>query len=90
MLYPSHVDAFSFAVLESLLLGTPVVGYNIPALQMYYGGLSGVALEEEGDIEAMTTATLDMLENKCDIEAPRMRDWKDIVKEEMDIIEELF
>jgi hypothetical protein len=31
-----------------------------------------------------------MLENKCDIEAPRMRDWKDIVKEEMDIIEELF
>jgi len=26
MLYLSHVDSFSYAVLESLYLGTPVIG----------------------------------------------------------------
>jgi glycosyltransferase involved in cell wall biosynthesis len=47
MLYLSHVDAFSYAVLESLHLGTPVVSYKIPALEIHYGGLPGVELVEE-------------------------------------------
>ncbi|MEM4868764.1 MAG: glycosyltransferase, partial [Ignisphaera sp.] len=44
MLYPSHIDAFPYAVLESLYLGTPVVGYDIPALRFYYSGNPGVKL----------------------------------------------
>jgi len=39
VLYPSHADAYPFAVLESLMLETPVVAYRIPALQMYYGNV---------------------------------------------------
>ncbi|MEM1620156.1 MAG: glycosyltransferase, partial [Fervidicoccaceae archaeon] len=50
MLYPSHADAFSYAVLESLYLGTPVVAYDIPALRLYYGGRPGVRLVREGDV----------------------------------------
>jgi len=38
MLYPSHIDAFSYAVAESLLLGTPIVAYDIPAIDIYYKG----------------------------------------------------
>lgn len=89
MLYPSHVDTFSYAVLESLLLGTPVVGYRIPALEIYYGRQSGVMLVEEGDIMALSIAALDILEGKPNVEAPKVRSWKDIMKEEMDILEKL-
>jgi glycosyltransferase involved in cell wall biosynthesis len=53
MIYPSHVDSFSYAVLESLNLNTPIVTYKIPVLKIYYGNLEGVALVEESDIEAL-------------------------------------
>jgi len=42
MLYPSHFDAFPYAVCESLHVGTPVVAYKIPALEIYYGKTEGV------------------------------------------------
>jgi glycosyltransferase involved in cell wall biosynthesis len=51
MLYPSHKDAFPYAVLESLHLGTPVVAYKIPALEINYGRLPGVVLVDEWDLE---------------------------------------
>lgn len=89
MLYPSHVDAFSYAVLESLFLGTPVVGYEIPALKMYFGRQSGVVLQEEGNIEALTAAALDVLKEKKDIEAPKIRNWEEIMNEEIAILKEL-
>jgi glycosyltransferase involved in cell wall biosynthesis len=53
MIYPSHVDSFSYAVLEALNLNTPIVTYKIPVLKIYYGNLEGVALVEESDIEAL-------------------------------------
>jgi len=49
MLYPSHFDAFPYAVCESLHVGTPVVAYKIPALEIYYGKTEGVRLVDEGD-----------------------------------------
>ncbi|MEM4650055.1 MAG: glycosyltransferase [Candidatus Bathyarchaeia archaeon] len=89
MLYPSHMDAFSYAVLESLCLGTPVVGYKIPALETYYNGLQGVKLVEEGDIETLAIEALNMLKEKCEVEKPQIRKWKDIMNEEIKHIEEL-
>jgi glycosyltransferase involved in cell wall biosynthesis len=61
MLYPSHVDTFPYAVLEALHIGTPVVGYRIPALEIYYGKCPGVELVEEEDIEALTVKAIEIL-----------------------------
>jgi len=61
MLYPSHVDTFPYAVLEALHLGTPVVGYRIPALEIYYGKCPGVELVEEEDIEELTVKAIEIL-----------------------------
>jgi len=74
MLYPSHVDSFSYAVLESLHLGTLVVAYKIPALEIYYGKSPGVTLVEEGDIEALTVKAIDVLEKGVEaVEPQRLR-----------------
>jgi glycosyltransferase involved in cell wall biosynthesis len=90
MLYPSHVDAFSYAVLESLHLGTPVVAYKIPALEIYYGKSPGVELVEEGDIEALTVKAIDVLEKSVEaIEPPKLKSWREIMDEEIEIIRKL-
>ena len=87
VLYPSHVDAFPYAVLESLHLGTPVVGYRIPALEIYYGNQPGVKLVEEGDIEALTVEAVDVLEKGVEaVEPPKIRSWREILEEEITII----
>ncbi|MCX8199226.1 MAG: glycosyltransferase [Sulfolobales archaeon] len=90
MLYPSHVDAFPYAVLESLCLGTPVVAYNIPALRMYYSDNSGVTFVKEGDVEALAIEALNVLsKEKVDISPPQLRSWDDIMKEEVALINKL-
>jgi glycosyltransferase involved in cell wall biosynthesis len=74
MLYPSHEDTFSYAVLESLHLETPIVGYKIPALEIYYAGSPGVELAEERDLEALTIKAMDILEKKVDsVEPPKIK-----------------
>jgi glycosyltransferase involved in cell wall biosynthesis len=90
MLYPSHVDAFSYAVLESLHLGTPVVGYKIPALEIYYGGLPGVVLVKEWDLEALAVNAMEVLERRVDaVEPPRIKSWGEIMAEEVRLIYKL-
>jgi len=90
MLYPSHVDSFSYAVLESLHLGTPVVAYKIPALEIYYGKSPGVTLVEEGDIEALTVKAIDVLEKGVEaVEPPKIKSWREIMNEEIEIIRKL-
>jgi len=90
MLYPSHVDAFPYAVLESLYLGTPVVAYKIPAIEIYYGKSPGVELVEEWDLETLTVKTMDLLEKKIEtVEPPRIKSWKEIMSEEVEIISKL-
>jgi glycosyltransferase involved in cell wall biosynthesis len=90
MLYPSHEDAFSYAVLESLHLGTPVVGYNIPALEIYYGELPGVKLVEEWDLEALTVEAMNILEKGVDaIEPPKIKPWEKIMSEEVGLLYKL-
>jgi glycosyltransferase involved in cell wall biosynthesis len=90
MLYPSHVDSFSYAVLESLHLGTPVVAYRIPAIEIYYGKSPGVELVEECDLEALTTKAVDVLEKGVEaIEPPKIKSWEEIMNEEIEIISKL-
>lgn len=90
MIYPSHVDSFSYAVLESLHLGTPVVAYKIPAIEMYYNRSFGVELVKEWDLEDLTVKSLDLLEKKIDhTEPPKIKSWREIMDEEIEIISRL-
>lgn len=90
MLYPSHVDAFSYAVLESLYLGTPIVAYRIPALEIYYGRSAGVKLVEEWDLEALTVEAINTLEKSVEaIEPPRIKSWGEVMAEEVELISRL-
>jgi len=87
VLYPSHIDSFSYAVLESLHLGTPVVGYRIPALEIHYGKCSAVHLVEEGDIEALTIKAIEILKEGVEsTEPPKIKSWGEIMNEEIEII----
>jgi len=88
VLYPSHVDAYSYAVAESLLLGTPIVAYSIPAIDIYYRGLEGVRVVKELDLEAMADESIDMLSRgNIKVEPPRLRSWDDIIREEVNLLE---
>jgi glycosyltransferase involved in cell wall biosynthesis len=90
MIYPSHVDSFSYAVLESLYLGTPVVAYDIPAIRIYYGRSPGVELIKEWSLEEMTIKALDLLEHKMvDVKPPKIKSWEEIMSEEINIINKL-
>jgi glycosyltransferase involved in cell wall biosynthesis len=87
-LYPSHVDSFSYTVLESLLLGVPVVAYNIPALKLNYGGVEGLYLVEEGDIEALASKVLEVLERRrVEVGIPHVKTSYEIALEEKTLIE---
>jgi glycosyltransferase involved in cell wall biosynthesis len=88
MLYPSHIDSYSYAVLEAFFLGTPVVAYDIPAIRLYHSSNPGIAIVPEGDIEAFTTTTLDFLEstNISEPEIPKIRRWNEISEEEVNLI----
>ncbi|ADD08086.1 glycosyltransferase family 4 protein [Candidatus Aciduliprofundum boonei] len=87
ILHPSHMDAFSYNVCESLYLNTPVVGYDIPALKIYYGNLEGIKLVKELDIEALSAETINFLkQKKSDIDIPNIPAWDDIMSKEIALI----
>jgi glycosyltransferase involved in cell wall biosynthesis len=87
-IYPSHVDSFSYTVLESLLLGVPVVAYNIPALRLNYSGVEGLYLVEEGDIEALASKVLEVLERRrVEVGIPPVRTNYEVALEEKALIE---
>jgi glycosyltransferase involved in cell wall biosynthesis len=87
MLYPSHIDAFSYAVLESLHLGTPVVAYGIPAIQIHFKGTPGVSVVDEWDLEAMATEAANILDGRYETpQPPRLKTWDEIMGEEVSLI----
>jgi glycosyltransferase involved in cell wall biosynthesis len=91
VLHPSHFDAFSYAVAESLSLGTPVTAYNIPALNLYYSNNKGIFLVEEGDIEALAYKSIEVLEQQnIEVDTPRLKTWEEIMREEVNLIKKLF
>ncbi len=102
LIYPSHVDGFSLTMLESLALGTPVVAYSIPPIESVYGGLPGVKLVREFDVEGLARASdefLGMSESElCDV----MNDerlmkflelhssWENVAREHLRLIKKAF
>lgn len=88
VLYPSHVDSYSYTVAESLLMGVPVVAYDIPALRLNFGGLSGLFLVRELDIEALAQRTLEVLEMRnVQVDEPKVKSHGQVAREERIIIE---
>lgn len=61
VVYPSHRDAFPLAVLESLALGTTVVAYDIPAMDVYRN-LPPVHLVRKGSVIEMAKEVVRVLE----------------------------
>jgi glycosyltransferase involved in cell wall biosynthesis len=87
-IYPSHVDSYSYTVLESLLLGVPVVAYDIPALKLNYMGVEGLHLVEEGDIEALAVKASEILERgRVEVGTPPVRENYEVALEEKALIE---
>ena len=73
-----------------MYLGTPVVGYNIPALRVYYKGLSGIKLVEELDTKALAAEVINILEQKdIKVDIPKIPKWDNIMNEEISIIKKL-
>jgi len=87
MIYPSHIDGYPYAIVESLFLNTPVVAYKIPAIEIYFKSLSGVKIVNEFDVDALSSETINILtQNKVDVDMPRLRPWHDIIEEEIKLI----
>ncbi|BBL45436.1 D-inositol-3-phosphate glycosyltransferase [Nanobdella aerobiophila] len=61
LLYPTHYDAFSLVILESLALGTPIISYNIPTVYYIYKDLPIVKFVKEFDIKSMAKEIYNIL-----------------------------
>ncbi|BCU70171.1 glycosyltransferase family 4 protein [Stygiolobus caldivivus] len=62
LIYPTHADSFSLAILESLALGTPAISYDIPGVRSIYSGLRSVELVNEFDIVSAANKTVKILD----------------------------
>jgi len=89
-LYPSHYDSYSYSVAEQLLMGVPVVAYDIPALKLNYAGVDGLYLVPEGDIEALAQKALELLKaRRVEVGVPRVKLNKHVALEEKAAIEKV-
>jgi glycosyltransferase involved in cell wall biosynthesis len=87
MLYPSHVDAFSLTVAESISLGTPVIAYDIPAIKFYYSNNDGVKIVKEFDLDAFVQEALILLDSRgITFEKPCLPSWDEIIDQELEFI----
>lgn len=59
--YPSHSDAYSRTVLESIFLGTQVVAYSIPSFAELYSSIAPVSLVKENCILCMASKIIEIL-----------------------------
>lgn len=68
MVYPSHSDTYSIAVMQALAMNTPVVAYDIPGLSIYKD-IKAVRLVREFDYKSMADEALSLLkmENVSDL-----------------------
>lgn len=88
-IYPSHEDSFSYSVLESLALGTPVAAYNIPALKINYleKGAEGISLVEEFDVKGLAEEALKIMGQRAS--PPKIPSWGEIMEKELSLIKRL-
>lgn len=66
LVYPSVLDSFPLSVLEALACGKPVIAYNIPAIQLNYGGCKAVKTVKVKDNANMAKCILSLLENETE------------------------
>jgi len=89
-LYPSHHDSYSHSAAEQLLMGVPVVAYDIPALKLNYAGVDGLYLVPEGDVEALAQKALELLDaRRVEVGVPRVKLNKRVALEERVVIEKV-
>ena len=91
---PTHYDSFSYAILESISVGTCVVTYDLPTLSSIYQNLNCVKLVKEFDTKAMATEALkffnmDDSEYRLIFDEPRVKAFIDIHKNQMKSINEI-
>ncbi len=94
MIYPSHSDSFSIAILQSLALYTPVIAYNIAGLKTY-NDFKAVKLVNEFDYKAMANEAIKILkmDNINDLfddditEFIKKHNWYNVAMEYKNIIE---
>lgn len=60
-IYPTHADAMSRVILESLALGTPVVTYGIPGVKFAYSEIDQVKLVKEFDVTELANGVASLL-----------------------------
>jgi glycosyltransferase involved in cell wall biosynthesis len=95
MIYPSRLDAFPLAVLETLSCGTPVAAYSIPAIRFNYD-TKAVARIKPLDIEGLAAKALEILEHELwkelgreGIEFAKRHNWEDVARAEWKILTSL-
>jgi glycosyltransferase involved in cell wall biosynthesis len=91
---PTHYDSFSYAILESISVGTCVVTYDLPTLSSIYQNLKCVKLVKEFDTKAMAIESLKFFkmedsEYKMIFDEPRVKAFIDIHKNQMKSINEI-
>jgi len=98
LVYPSHSDSFSFVIMESLAVGTPVVAYNIPGPYSVFAKLPAVKFVNEFDSEAMAEQAARLLKAPASDYDALMRDervmeflrsyfsWDDVAKSVAELI----
>jgi glycosyltransferase involved in cell wall biosynthesis len=88
LLYPSHVDSFSFTILEALYLGLPIIGYDIPGNRYSFleKGAKGISLVKEFDVVSMAEEGLRMIDDNVDVSPPNLPSWDEIVSKEIELL----
>ena len=61
LIYPSHSDSLSIAILNSIHMKTKVVAYDLPTLKDLYSDISAVRFVKEYDTVAMSLAISEIL-----------------------------
>jgi glycosyltransferase involved in cell wall biosynthesis len=89
-IYPSTLDAFSLVILESLACGTPVIAYDILAVNYIFNNCKAVLRCPVNNIPVMASNVMFLLENEClrnrlSKEAEKYAssfDWKEVIRAE--------
>jgi glycosyltransferase involved in cell wall biosynthesis len=91
MIYPSHMDAYPFAVLESLKLGTPVVSYRIPAILFNFNECigKGITFVDECNFRELAIEVANLLDEiNIRVVEPYVRSLNEIIEEEVQLLYE--
>ena len=64
LIYPTHEDSYSYVILESIAVGTPVVSYSLPGPYSVFKNLPAVRFVKEFDIKGMAEEAVKIFKMK--------------------------